>query len=247
MSGILSEMKTPVSVLARGDLKLIVRDSTLVMALFGPIAITCLIFFLPSIEALVLSKISFDLTPYRSFIVVFLSLIPGMLFAMIYGFIILDERDEDVIDFISITPLRKRGYLTYKLIMPMLLSAGFFLFIIFASSLIQFNPVHAMGVSIMVAIEAAIGTLFLVAFSENKVEGLAFSKVLGIMYLAIPLVFFWTSGWHWLSAFLPPFWIAKAFVHSQMSSAWIWSDLFFGMVVHIGVLIFFLRVFLRKR
>jgi fluoroquinolone transport system permease protein len=170
-----------------------------------------------------------------------------MLFAMIYGFIVLDERDEEVIDFISITPLRKEGYLTYKLIMPMLLSAGFFLFIIYATSLVRLNPIHAMGIAIMVAIETAIGTLFLVAFSENKVEGLAFSKVLGIMYLAIPLVFFWNSSWHWISAFLPPFWIAKAFIHSQTSSIWIWGDLVLGTAVHLVILQYFLQVFLRKQ
>jgi fluoroquinolone transport system permease protein len=181
------------------------------------------------------------------FVVSFLNLIPGMLFAMIYGFIILDERDEDVIDFISITPLRKQGYLMYKLIMPMLLSALFFLLIFYATALVPLNLLHGLGIAIMIALEAAIGTLFLVTFSENKVEGLAFSKLLGIMYLAIPLVFFWDSGWHWLSAFLPPFWIAKAFVHSQISSVWIWSDLFFGIVVHMGVLILFLKNFLRKR
>ena len=240
-------MKTPVTALARGDLKLIVRDSTLVMAVFGPLAITILLFFLPSIEALILIKFGFDPGPFRLFIVSFLSLIPGMLFALIYGFIVLDERDEEVIDFISITPLRKEGYLTYKLIMPMLLSAGFFLFIIYATSLVRLNPIHAMGIAIMVAIETAIGTLFLVAFSENKVEGLAFSKVLGIMYLAIPLVFFWNSSWHWISAFLPPFWIAKAFIHSQTSSIWIWGDLVLGTAVHLVILQYFLQVFLRKQ
>ncbi len=240
-------MKTPVAVLARGDLRLIARDSTLVMAVFGPLAITILLFFLPVIETLIHTKFGLDLVPFRLFIVSFLSLIPGMLFAMIYGFIILDEHDEDVIDFISITPLRKAGYLTYKLIMPMLLSGSFFLFVIYATSLIQLNLIHGIGIAIMVAIEAAIGTLFLVAFSENKVEGLAFSKVLGIMYLAIPLVFFWNSSWHWISVFLPPFWIAKAFIHSQASSIWIWGDLFLGTAMHLGVLQYFLRVFLGRQ
>ena len=240
-------MKAPILVLAQGDLKLIIRDTTLVMALFGPLAITILLFFLPPIESLIQTRFAFDPTPYRLFVVSFLNLIPGMLFAMIYGFIILDERDEDVIDFISITPLRKQGYLMYKLIMPMLLSALFFLLIFYATALVPLNLLHGLGIAIMIALEAAIGTLFLVTFSENKVEGLAFSKLLGIMYLAIPLVFFWDSGWHWLSAFLPPFWIAKAFVHSQISSVWIWSDLFFGIVVHMGVLILFLKNFLRKR
>jgi len=240
-------MKTPVTVLARGDLKLIIRDSTLVMALFGPLAITGVLFSLPMIESLIYTRFSFDPSPYHLFIVSFLTQIPGMLFAMIYGFIMLDEHDEEVIEFISITPLRKQGYLTYKLIMPMLLSAVFFLLIFYATALVPLSPLHGLGIAVMVALEAAIGTLFLVVFSENKVEGLAFSKLLGIMYLAFPLVFFWNSGWHWLSAFLPPFWIAKVFLHSHLGSPWIWSDLFLGILVHLAVLLFFLRTFLRKR
>ena len=240
-------MKTPISVLARGDLKLIVRDSTLVLALFGPVAVILLIFSLPSIESLILSKFNFDVSPYRLFVISFLSLIPGMLFSMIYGFIILDERDEDVIAFISVTPLRRQGYLQYKLMMPMILSAVFFLLIIYGTSLIQIKVIYALGIAIMVALEAAIGTLFLVAFSENKVEGLAFSKLLGIMYLAIPVVFFWNSGWHWITAILPPFWIAKAFIHSQATSMWVWVDFGSGGAVHMVVLLLFLRIFLRTR
>ena len=240
-------MKTPVSILAQSDLKLILRDSTLVMALVGPIGIMALLFFLPALEALVLDKLSFDLVDYRLFIVSFLSLVPGMLFGMVYGFIILDERDENIIQSISVTPLRTQGYLSYKLQMPMLLSAGFFLFLIYATVLIDLNPLHGIGIAVMVALEAAIGTLFLVAYSDNKVEGLAFSKLVGIMYLAIPLVFLWASGWHWVTAFLPPFWIAKAFVHSQHDSIWIWSDLILGVGVHFVVLRFLLSVFIKRQ
>ena len=225
---------------------LISRDSTLILALFGPLAIMVLLFFLPPIESLIQNKLSFDTSPYRLFIVGFLSLIPGMLFAMIYGFIMLDERDEDVINFISITPLRKEGYLSYKLITPMLLSAGVFLIILYTNSLIQLKLEVALGIAVMVAMEAAIGTLFLVAFSENKVEGLAFSKLVGIMYLAIPLVFFWDSPWHWLASILPPFWIAKAFVHSDINASLIWVDLIVGIAMHLVTLLFFLRAFLKR-
>lgn len=239
-------MKTPISVLAQGDLKLILRDSTMVMAVFGPVAIFILLYFLPSLEGLILNRFEFSLEPYRLFIVSFLSLIPGMLFGMIYGFIILDERDENIIESICVTPLRREGYLRYKLQMPMLLSAGTFLLFIQATSLVEVNPIHTILISSMVALEAAISTLFLVAFSENKVEGLAFSKVVGIMYMAIPVVYLWESPWHWASAFLPPFWIAKAFVHSMAESPWIWSDIILGLMVHFVVLRFFLRVFIKR-
>ncbi len=240
-------MKTPISVLAQSDLKLILRDSTLALALFGPVGIMTILFFLPQIEGLILNHLDFDLTDYRLFIVSFLSLVPAMLFGMIYGFIILDEQDENIIQSISVTPLRTEGYLNYKLQMPMLLGACFFLLLIHGTNLIELHPITAIGIAILVALEAAISTLFLVAYSGNKVEGLAFSKLLGIMYLAIPLVFFMPSTWHWLSAFLPPFWIAKAFIHSQQGSVWVWSDIILGILFHFLVLRFFLGVFVKRQ
>ena len=240
-------MKTPVSILAKNDFKLILRDSTLVLALFGPIGIMTLLFFLPSIERLVLEKLAFDLTSYRLFITGFLSLVPGMLFGMIYGFIILDERDENIIQSISVTPLRTQGYLSYKLQMPMLLSAGFFLLLIYSTLLIEINPVHGMGIAMMVALEAAISTLFLVAYADNKVEGLAFSKLLGIMFLGFPAVLLWESSWHWISAWMPSFWIGKAFLHSSQESQLVWADLSLGILLHFGVLVFFLRAFLTRQ
>lgn len=239
-------MQAPISTLARGDLRSILRDSTMVLAVFGPIAIFALLLALPSIEGVIQSHYKFDLSMYRLFIVCFLSLIPTMLFGMIYGFIILDERDEDIIQFIAITPIQKQGYLSYKIQMPMLLSVGFWFLIYLGTDLVQLNPVHAIGLAILVALEAAISALFLVSFSENKVEGLAFSKLLGILYIAIPVVFLWDSPWHWITAPLPPFWIAKAFIHSQDLSAWFWFDLSMGLATHLSVLFLLIKAFLNR-
>ena len=129
----------------------------------------------------------------------------------------------------------------------MLLSLGTFILAALEISPIKLNPYHGALISIMVALEAAIITLLLVVYSENKVEGLAFSKVAGIMYLAVPIVFLWDSPWHWLSAFLPPFWIAKAILHSQSGSLQIWVDLIIGFIIHFVVLRYFLQVFLKRQ
>ena len=240
-------MKRPISTLVLGDARSIVRDSTMILAAFGPLAIFALLFFLPFIESLVFLRFAFNLEEYRLFIVGFLSLIPSMLFGMIFGFVMLDERDEDIISFISVTPLQKKGYLSYKLQVPMALSAVFFLLLIYATRLIELNPLHAPFIAILVALESAIGALFLVAYSENKVEGLAFSKLMGIMYLAVPAVFLWPSNWHWITAVVPPFWIAKAYLHSEQGSFLIWLDLGFGLLIHLAVILLLIRVFFKQQ
>lgn len=240
-------MNKPISILVLGDTKSVLRESTTVLALVGPLAIFGLLLLLPSIERYVLTKLDFDLMEFRLFIVSFLSMIPGMLFGMIYGFIMLDERDEDIISYISITPMQKQGYLSYKLQIPMLLSAGVFLLVLFSTSLVKLDLVSVPIIAIMVALEAAMGTLFLVAFSDNKVEGLAFGKLMGLMYMAVPVVFLWNSPWHWISAWLPPFWVAKAMIHSSQQSVIFWIDILLGLLIHFGFVLLFLRIFLNRQ
>jgi len=98
------------------DMKNIGRDSTLLLMLFGPIALFGILRFgVPFATAELSKALSFDLTVYYPLILSFMGLIPSMLFGMLIGFLILDERDEEIIAFIAVTPLGKSGYLQYKI------------------------------------------------------------------------------------------------------------------------------------
>ena len=229
--------------LVRADLRNVLRDSTMVMVLFGPVALFALLGFLPLIEALLLSELQFDLFPYRPPLVTFLGLIPGLLFAMIYGFIVLDERDEQIVEVMSVTPLRKEGYLRYKLLIPMLLSFLGPPIIQFSFSLLSLSMTALLPISFMAGLEAGLGVLFLVSFSSNKVEGMAFGKLLGIFYLVIPAVFLWDSPLHWIGCISPPFWIAKASQAALAQDPLVWLHVTLGLAMHLVLLKWMLRKF----
>ncbi len=67
------------------------------------------------IEKVVMDQWSVDLSPhYRQAGTFFLMLIP-MMMGMVYGFILLDERDGGMITAISVTPTGKAGYLKHEI------------------------------------------------------------------------------------------------------------------------------------
>ncbi|NIR48484.1 ABC transporter permease [candidate division KSB1 bacterium] len=231
--------------LSFADARNVVRDSTLILVLFGPIGVFAFLrFVVPLIADHLAAERTFDLWDHCPFIVSFMSLLPSMLFGLIFGFIILDERDEDIISFIAVTPLRKSGYLSYKLLASVLMSFIFFFIIVYLSGLITLPIKYAFALAVMVALEAPMVALFLAAFAVNKVEGLAFSKMLGVMYLAPFVAYFVESNWQYLAGIFPPFWVTKAFLAAKdNTSLSYWVFIAAGLTTHLGVIGLFLKRF----
>ena len=234
--------------LALADAKNILRDSTLILLLFGPTGLFFMMRLVVPIASRLLSEqLAFDLMPYYPFIVIYLSLIPSMLFGLLLGFLILDERDEEIIAFIAVTPLRKTGYLAYKLSVSVGMSFLFFFATLYLTQLTTIRFHYAVGLALLAALEAPIASLFLAAFAENKVEGLALSKVLGMMYLGPFVAYFVNSHWKYLAGVLPPFWIAEAFFAAQRHAASYWLYLGIGFLIHLAAIGLLLRRFIRSQ
>ena len=94
------------------DYKLLRGDPMLILSLSVPIILWALMqFIFPWISIQTLELWNIDISPwYRQTGSFFLLLIP-MMFGMVYGFILLDERDGGVITAISVTPVGKSGKL----------------------------------------------------------------------------------------------------------------------------------------
>ncbi|KAA3618723.1 MAG: hypothetical protein DWQ05_07105 [Calditrichaeota bacterium] len=234
--------------LSLSDAKNISRDTILILILFGPVAIFFLLrYLIPVATDYLQAEMAFDLTEHYLYIVCFMSLIPTQLFGFIFGLLILEERDEEIIAFIAVTPLQKTGYLTYKLLASTLMSFAFFFIVVYGTGLTTIPLKYASILALLVAFEAPIGSLFLAAYAENKVEGMAYSKILGLMYIAPVIVFFFDTNWHYFAAFLPPFWVAKAFIAAKADAQIFWIYIVLGTLVHAGIILFLLRKFLNNQ
>jgi fluoroquinolone transport system permease protein len=119
----------------------------------------------------------------------------------------------------------------------------FFFVIVYLTDLTTIPIKYAFALAVMVALEAPIVALFLAAFAENKVEGLAFSKMLGLMYLAPFMAYFVDSHWQYLAGILPPFWITKAFLAAQNDVSIYWLYVAAGIITHLVIIALLLKRF----
>jgi fluoroquinolone transport system permease protein len=234
VSGRMVSERTPVfkwSLLVRADFRHVLRDEMLLFALCGPVILTVLLSFgFPAVQAWVQATWAVDIGVYASFVLSFFMLLTPLILGMIAGFIMLDERDEGVLHYYAITPLKKSGYVLYRLTVPVgfgfLLTGGMYVF----SGLAADFSWRIVPVLLLLATFTPMLALFLSAFAHNKVEGIALAKACGVLFLAPVAAYFFSSGWSYLAGILPPFWAAKAFLAVDE------PVLLFGLYVLLGFL-----------
>jgi len=153
--------------------------------------------------------------------------------AILLGFSLLDNKDEDTMQTIAVTPISKKGYVNFKLIYTYiisvlatilmlggtkLLASGAYVIEYGAETLYIFNNVSYLNI-VLFAISASLFVpamgLFIVALAKNKVEGFAYMKSSGFLIL-IPMLTLFDSfrgaGQYILSIF-PNFWGVKAILN----------------------------------
>jgi len=211
------------------DYKLLRGDPMLALSMAVPFILWALMqFLMPWIIEVVLEQWALDLSPYyRQAGTFFLMLIP-MMMGMVYGFILLDERDGGIITAISVTPTGKTGYLKLRLGIPMVLSfVAILLFQILLDLTGNLNLFQRCFISAIIASQSLILLLFLGAFAENKVMGMAISKGFGILLLGPILDYILPAPYYWSGAYSPMFWASRSLLAETNRGFWIYAGITF--------------------
>jgi fluoroquinolone transport system permease protein len=184
-----------------------------------------------------------DLAPYYAPLVgVELLLFAPALAGMVVGFLLLDQRDDQTLVALRVTPLPLTWYAAYRLAAPVALSV--------ALTLITFPlaGIGALGAAVLpLAVAAAplapIMALALGAFAENKVQGFALVKGLGIVLPAPLIAYFINAPWTAVLAVVPTYWPARfywALLAGDANAAWFLAG---GVVYQGALLVLLLRRF----
>ncbi|NGM85236.1 ABC transporter permease [Paenibacillus sp. 7124] len=222
-------------------------DPVLMAGFFAPLALLVVSrYIFPIVAVWLMSSFSFDIYKYSSFAAIFLASTIPMLTGMMTGLLMLDERDENVISYYAVTPLMRRGYMLYRLILPsllcVLLSSIYLLFS--GRSEIHFGMIF---VIVLLAIEAPCFTLFLAAFAANKVEGLALAKIGGLLIAGPAAAYFVPGAWQLLGAWIPTYWPAEAFYAIEEGNPLIAiADFGVGLIFHLALLYVMVKIFIKR-
>lgn len=220
--------------LIMADVKNIKRDSLLILTILAPMLLTIFLrFTIPYINILLYSRFKFNLSNYYNIIMGMSIMLIPMIVGCMAGFILLEDKDENMLDYFSITPLGKKGYILYRLCSPITISIIFSLMLFFFSNLLQISFVRVLFVIVVASLEGPIITLIMGSFAENRVEGIAISKVIGVFFLLPILIHLINFDYKWIFAVFPTYWIIEMINNGRGSGSIFLLYILVGLLTHI--------------
>ena len=156
-------------------------------------------------------QFGFDLVPYYPLLMSFLPLIAAGMIGTVVGFLLLDQRDDQTLTALLVTPLSLPDYLSYRLSGLMLLSVVFGALMVPLAGLSETTALQVVVTAVTAAPLAPIYALFLGTFAANKVQGFALAKAVGVVMVPCILSYFVTGPWQSAFGFVPHYWPLKVF------------------------------------
>lgn len=220
--------------ISKDGMLLVMIPAPLLVGLFFKVAV-------PFINAILTSQFQFSITPWYGLADGMLICLTPMFVAIISAFLLLDERDAGISAFYQITPAQGYPYLLARVGIPMiwafittLIAAA-----VFKISAISFAEILSSGlISSLTGIALA---MMVVSIAENRVEGLAVSKLMGISFIGLILIWFVPAPYHFSMAFLPSFWIGKLLMDGTDFFSFV-----LGLITCLLWIAFFTRRFLKR-
>lgn len=191
-------------------LKQVARDGMLLALVPAPFLVG--LFFklaVPWADGVLVRELSFSIAPWYRLADGMLLCLAPMFVAMIASFLLLEERDEGLGAFYQSSPAAGAPYLLARVGLP---TAWGFLNTVAVTALCGLS---ALPLSVLLAgallsgLTGLAAAMMLVSLAGNRVEGLALSKLMGVSFLGLILIWFIPAPYHFALAFLPSFWIGK--------------------------------------
>jgi len=217
----------------RTDMKKIRRDMILSASILAPLLMIVVYkWILPLVGQWLNVNILLETlkTPIYLFI---LYSSPVMIGTMI-AFLILDELDEEMVKYYGITPMGKKGYLLYRLFVPVIISSLMTLIaFIILDSPVNISPLFVILNTLFISFEAPIVTLLIVCFASNKVEGLALSKITSLLMIVPIVQLFIRDNYQIILSIFPPYWMVKLLTtEGRLSTYYLTVHIIGAIIIH---------------
>ncbi len=219
------------------------RDPTLLVISVLAVLPTILFVLYHSSADLAAQK-AFDLFAISRYAAPVFLILPAYLIGWVFGFLMLEERDDGPLRALGVSPVGKTGIMLFRSILSFVFSAGI---AAFSGPLILPNLSFALwsGLAVLTGLQSASLTLALPAFAANKVQGLALTKVMNL-FAVLPLLAAIPSPFRFVFGFLPPFWIGEIAGLSDGAVLPTGVSLFLALACH-GLFVMYFFAHLGKR
>lgn len=223
------------------DLRLVRRDTFLVGMTALSIIDALLVRWITPLATEWLAP-TMDLTPYYPLIVSYMvMLVAPVLLGTVFGFLLIEEKDENTLVALQVTPLPMRGFLLYRMGIALVLSFVVVLISLPLTGLVSLSWPLVL-VTLATAPIAPLIAILYATFAENKVQGFGFLKAIGTLNIIPIAAYFVALPWQYLIGVVYPFyWPVKAFWEMDKPIYLLYVGISF--LVHLGLIAVMLRRF----
>jgi fluoroquinolone transport system permease protein len=229
--------------LMANDMRNIIRDRILLYSAFVfPIVLIILCrLIIPWISDNV-----FDLTGYYPILFMMFSILFPMIFGFIIAFLIMDERDENLLTVLRVMPISRSSYLVYRMILIIGICFIFVLTFPALSGLIDISFLDYLPIAVLFSIFAPVLALIVNNLASNKIQAFAIFKMLGSVFFLPLFALFIAEDWKYVLGIIPNFWTFMALDNILMTGSPEISFLGIGFVTHIALLVVLFYLFNKK-
>lgn len=229
------------------DLRNIRRDSLTSWMVFIPVFMALLVRWgVPPLRARLIERFDLDLALYYPVLLAyfFIAMCP-MVFGVVIGFLLLDEKDDRTLTALQVTPLPLNSYILYRVAVPVLLTFGLMFVLFPLANLTPFDLGTILISALAAAPMAPMLALLLASFAQNKVQGFALMKLTGIVLFAPVLAYFAPAGWELAFGVLPTYWPMKVYWLLEAGRTDVWPYLIVAVTYQSLAAVLFARRFYR--
>lgn len=185
------------------DFKLVFRDPSLRIFLVMPfLALAVVNLLLPY-----LNSYYEGVAEYIPYVLMAAALQMSTMFSFIYSIVLIEEKDTEVSKVYGVLPISKTGFISFRLLIPFLLSTIFTWLILTVQPFYQFAFLSKLVVSVLAGLIAPLVALAVTVLSKNKMAGMTWYKLFNLL-VVIPLVAFFTpSEYSDFFGIIPTHWI----------------------------------------
>ncbi len=190
-------------------------------------------------------ELGFDLLPYYPLVMSFIGVVAAGIVGTVIGFLLLDQRDDQTLPALLVTPLSLNDYLAYRLAVPMVVAVLMTMIMFPLAGLTDLTVAQVVTTSLCAAPLAPMYALFIGGFAANKVQGFALAKAIGILFIPVIAAWFVAPPWQDLLGIVPLYWPLKVFWLFDEGSASAWAYALVGVAYQALVLWLLARRFAR--
>ncbi len=232
-----------VSKLLVNDLRNILRDRLLLYTAFL-IPVIIIIF-----TRLVIPWLSENIMPLQNYyplLFMLMAITIPMMFGFVTGFLIMDERDENLLTVLRVMPISRSAYLIYRMAFMSVLSFIYILLFPALTGLIDISLFDYLPIAVLLALFTPVMGLIANIVANNKVQAFAVFKMLGGVFFLPLFAFFINNDLKYVFGIIPNFWTFMALDKLLNTGTQDVVFLGIGFAAHIVLLMVLFHLFNKK-